>query len=79
MERNYMTVKELKEALDEFEDDLPVLMDGIYSGYDGFSFPFDTKVEHFPMNTYRDGEYEYTGGEENQIKVVILERTSRYD
>lgn len=73
-----MTVKELREALKEFSDDLPVLMNGVESGYDGFCYPQQVEVKQFPEHTYHDGEFQIVDDDTKQIDAVLLIRTTRH-
>lgn len=70
----YFTVGELREALQEFPDHLPVVVSGYKSGYENFFHPFVNKVTHFPENFYDEGQFQL---DERGIEVIILQREER--
>lgn len=70
----YFTVGELRKALQEFPDDLPVVVSGYRSGYENFFHPFVNKIRHFPENFYDEGQFQL---DERGTEVVILQREER--
>ncbi len=78
--RDNTTVKELIQILEEFPEDLPVLVDGYESGYGHFYAPRIQKLKYEPENSHYDGEYQPINNEaEQNIDAVILQRMLRDD
>lgn len=48
----YFTVGDLKRILEEFPNDMPVLVSGYESGYENFTHPYVIKVEHMLLQFY---------------------------
>jgi chloramphenicol O-acetyltransferase len=72
---NY-TVGELKKILQQFPEDMPVVVAGYQNGYENFYEPYVKKVEHLPENPYYEGQFQI---DEKGTDVLILEREMRYD
>ena len=70
------TVIELREILESYPDDMPVIVSGYENGYENFYHPIVQKVEHLPENKYWDGEFQI---DEKGIDALILEREVRED
>jgi hypothetical protein len=70
------TVGELREILESYPDDMPVIVSGYENGYENFYHPIVQKVEHLPENKYWDGEFQI---DEKGIDALILEREVRED
>jgi len=70
------TVGELIEILQQFPEDMPVVVSGYENGYENFHHPFVKKVMHQPENPYYDGQFQI---DENGTEVLLLEREERYD
>jgi hypothetical protein len=74
------TVKDLIEILQTFPGDLPVLVSGYETGYEGFYTPCVVDLVHHPDNMYGDGEYQHPGeGEAAELSALILGRMNRDD
>ena len=76
----WFTAGKLIEILKTFPQDIPVLVNGIESGYENFYHPSVVKMKHVPDNWYKDGEFEvcHDGGE-GTFDAVLLERVNRDD
>ena len=70
------TVRELREILESYPDDMPVIVSGYENGYENFYHPIVQKVEHMPENKYWDGEFQI---DEKGFDALILEREVRDD
>lgn len=70
------TVSELIKILQQYPDDMPVVVSGYENGYENFYHPYVKKVKHFPENPYYDGQFQL---DENGTEVLLLEREERYD
>lgn len=70
------TVGELKKILQQYPEDMPVVVSGYENGYENFYQPYVIKVEHLPENMYRYGEFQIA---ESGKEVLLLEREVRYD
>lgn len=70
------TVGELIEILQQYPDDMPVVVSGYENGYENFYHPFMKKVKHLPENSYYDGEFQL---DDNGSEALILERAVRND
>jgi hypothetical protein len=70
------TVGELREILESYPDDIPVIVSGYENGYENFYHPIVQKVEHLPENKYWDGEFQI---DKKGIDALILEREVRED
>ncbi len=70
------TVGELIKILQQYPEDMPVVVSGYENGYENFYRPFVKKVKPLPDNSYYDGQFQLdNSGEE----VLILEREVRYE
>ena len=70
------TVGELIKILQQYPEDMPVVVSGYESGYENLYHPLVKKVKHFPDNHYWDGQFQINyNGEE----VLLLEREVRND
>lgn len=72
---NY-TVGELITILQQFPEDMPVVVTGYENGYENFYEPYVKKVVHLPENPYYEGQFQM---DEKGTEVLILEREMRYD
>ena len=70
------TVGELIKILQQYPQDMPVVVSGYENGYENFYHPYIKKVKHLPENPYWDGQFQI---DENGEDVLILERELRYD
>ena len=70
------TVGELIKILQQYPDDMPVVVSGYENGHENFYHPFVKKVKHLPENSYWDGQFQLN---ENGTEVLLLEREVRYD
>ncbi len=70
------TVGELIKTLQQYPEDMPVVVSGYENGYENFYHPFVKKVKHFPDNPYWDGQFQI---DDNGEEVLLLEREVRYD
>lgn len=70
------TVGELIKILQQYPEDMPVVVSGYESGYENLYHPIVVKVDHQPENPYFEGQFQpFTKGTE----VLILERETRDD
>lgn len=70
------TVGELIKILQQYPEDMPVVVSGYENGYENFYHPFVKKVKHFPDNPYWDGQFQI---DDNGEEVLPLEREVRFD
>lgn len=70
------TVGDLIKILQQYPEDMPVVVSGYENGYENFYHPYVKKVKHFPENPYWDGQFQL---DENGAEVLLLEREVRYD
>lgn len=70
------TVGELMKILQQYPDDMPVVVSGYENGYENFYHPIVQKVIHMPENPYYDGEFQL---DDNGSEVLLLEREERND
>ena len=70
------TVGELIKLLQEYPEDMPVVVSGYENGYENFYHPVVQKVKHQPDNPYWDGQFQL---DDNGKEVLLLEREVRYD
>ena len=70
------TVGELIKILQQYPEDMPVVVSGYENGYENFFHPYVKKVKHFPDNPYWDGQFQI---DDNGKEVLLLEREVRYD
>jgi len=70
------TVGELMQILQQFPEDMPVVVSGYENGYENFYHPMVLKVMPYPENPYYDGQFQ---PDEEGTAVLILEREMRYD
>jgi hypothetical protein len=68
------TVGELIKILQQYPEDMPVLVSGYENGYENFYQPFVKKVIHLPENFYCDGQFQLY---DNGTEVLLLEREVR--
>ena len=78
-EKFYFTVGQLAEVLKTLPQDLPVLVNGIESGYENFHHPHVVKLKHEPDIYYKDGEFQYCDKGEDGVQAVVLSRVNRDD
>lgn len=69
-------VGELIEILQQYSQDMPVVVSGYENGYENFYQPFVKKVIHLPENSYWDGQFQLN---DKGTEVLILEREERND
>ena len=69
-------VGELIKMLQQYPEDMPVVVSGYENGYENFYHPFVKKVKHQPENPYWDGQFQL---DDNGKEVLILKREVRYD
>lgn len=70
------TVGELIQILQQYPDDMPVVVSGYENGYENFYHPYVKKVKHLPENTYYDGQFQL---DDHGTEVLLLEREVRND
>ena len=70
------TVGELIKILQQYPDDMPVVVSGYENGYENFYHPFVKKVQHMPENPYYDGQFQ---PDDEGTEVLLLEREVRDD
>jgi hypothetical protein len=70
------TAGELIKILQQYPEDMPVVVSGYENGYENFYPPFVKKVKHLPENPYFLGQFQ---PDDNGTKVLLLEREVRYD
>ena len=70
------TVGELIKILQQYPNDMPVVVSGYENGYENFYHPFVKKVKHQPENPYYNGEFQL---DDNGTEVLLLEREVRND
>ncbi|MFW5851978.1 MAG: hypothetical protein ACOCWB_07130, partial [Bacteroidota bacterium] len=63
------TAGELIKILQQYPQDMPVLVSGYENGYENFYHPFVIKVKHLPENPYWDGQFQ---PDENGTEVLLL-------
>lgn len=72
------TVSELIAVLQQFPQDLAVVVSGYESGYENLLTPQKAKLENKPENGYWDGEFQTTEHDVKEImEAVILRRKVR--
>lgn len=72
----FFTVGELIKILQQYPDDMPVVVSGYKNGYENFYEPYVIKVIDQPENTFYDDRFQT----DNQgTEVLILEREYRDD
>mgnify|MGYP006902059245 CR=1 FL=1 len=72
----FFTVGELKKILEEYPNDMPVVVSGYENGYENFYHPIVQKVIHLPENTFREGQFQLNN---KGREVLIIEREFRDD
>lgn len=72
----FFTVGELIKILQQYPEDMPVVVSGYENGYENFYHPYVKKVKHLPENTYYDGQFQL---DDQGTEVLLLEREVRYD
>ncbi len=70
------TVGDLIKILQQYPEDMPVVVSGYESGYENLYHPLVKKVKHFRDNPYWDGQFQI---DENGIEALLLEREVRDD
>jgi hypothetical protein len=70
------TVGELIKILQQYPEDMPVVVSGYENGYENFYHPIVKKVKHRPENPYWDGQFQL---DDNGKEVLLLEREVRND
>lgn len=76
----WRTVKDLKQILAQYPDDMPILISGYENGYENFYTPEEVrKVKHCSENDYYDGEFQITNSGEEGFEALLLDRQIRYD
>ena len=70
------TVGELIKILQQYPQDMPVVVSGYENGYENFYQPSVRKVKHLPENPYWDGQFQL---DENGEDVLLLEREVRHE
>lgn len=70
------TVGELVKILQQYPEEMPVVVSGYENGYENFYPPFVKKVTHLPENPYYDGQFQ---PDDNGSESLILEREVRND
>ncbi len=70
------TVGELIKILQQYPDDMPVVVSGYENGYENFYHPFVKKVKQMPDNPYYDGQFQ---PDDEGTEVLLLEREVRDD
>jgi len=71
-----LTVSELINILQQFPEDMPVIVSGYENGYENFYHPFVKKVIHLPENPYWDGQFQL---DDNGTEALLFEREVRHD
>lgn len=71
-----ITAGELIKILQQYPEDMPVVVSGYENGYENFCHPYVKKVKHLPENPYWDGQFQL---DENGKEVLLLEREVRND
>ena len=69
-------VGELIKILQQFPEDMPVVVSGQDNGYENFFHPYVKKVIHQPENFYSEGQFQL---DDNGTDVLLLRREERYD
>ncbi len=70
----HFTVGKLIKVLQQFPEDLPVVVSGYEDGFENFSHPYVLKVKHLPENPFWTGQFQH---DENGKEVLLLEREHR--
>jgi len=68
------TAGELIKILQQYPEDMPVVVSGYENGYENFYHPFVKRVKHLPENPYWDGQFQI---DDNGTEVLLLEREVR--
>jgi len=66
----HFTVGQLTEILQQYPEDMPVVVSGYENGYENFYHPFVKKVKQLPENPYYDGQFQL---DNNGTVTLILE------
>lgn len=78
MNESMITVKELKEILNQFPDDLPVLTHGFEAHFDPILYPSNLRVKYNYENEDFYGMYEVcAGNEESGVDALVFIRNGR--
>jgi len=72
----FFTVGELRDLLQQFPEDMPVVVSGYKSGYENFYHPYVVKIACFPENPEHEGQFQR---DDNGTDVLLLEREMRFD
>jgi hypothetical protein len=70
------TIGELIKILQQYPDDMPVVVSAYENGYENFYHPYVKKVKHLPENPYYEGQFQI---DDNGEEVLLLEREFRDD
>jgi len=70
------TAGELIKILQQYPEDMPVVVSGYENGYENFYHPLVKKVKHLAENPYWDGQFQL---DDNGKEVLLLEREVRND
>ena len=68
------TTGELIKILQQYPEDMPVVVSGYENGYENFFHPYVKMVKHLPENPFWDGQFQI---DESGEDVLILEREAR--
>lgn len=63
------TVGELIKILQEYPEDMPVVVSGYNNGYENFFHPYVKKVIHLPENTKHNGQFQLN---EKKVKDEVV-------
>lgn len=72
----FFTVGELRDLLQQFPEDMPVVVSGCKSGYENFYQPYMVKIACFPENPEHEGQFQL---DDNGSDALIFERDMRSD
>ena len=72
----YFTVGDLIKILQQYPEDMPVVVSGYENGYENFYHPYVKIVKHLPENPYYDGRFQL---DDHGTEVLLLEREVRDD
>lgn len=64
------------EILQQFPEDMPVVVSGYDNGFENFFHPYVKKVIHLPENFYSEGQFQL---DDDGTEVLLIEREMRYD
>ncbi|NJN28623.1 MAG: hypothetical protein HC819_22920 [Cyclobacteriaceae bacterium] len=72
----FFTVGELIKILQQYPEDMPVVVSGYENGYENFYQPYVKKVKDQPENTFYDGRFQI---DDDGTEALLLEREVRHD